>query len=265
VIVVRRMDKRKKIEKYERSVGMTVQETKFIFNAAVVSNEWGRLPTRFENACVPHQKRYLENARKIVDNWASSGTKEYAFDALSSSETGILLIQRFNLWCKGRPRELPNQSAAQAARADAVLEADESDSDWEDLPTEDIIVDEADWEDVPTEDEMPAATTSELVQDSAMVDEATSSGRDSEGTSGNINADALPNNPAPDQPSTPILNDDAFVEDDSKFKPSFEVDEDTLWKNLTFLQVSCLLFIAIAICCYSFIVCYLLLSCDYDD
>jgi hypothetical protein len=67
--------------------------------------------------------------------------------------------------------------------------------------------------------------------------DGTSSNINCDGTSSNINSDVSPNNPPVTTPNSEDT-DAQYVEDDKKFRPEFEVEEDTLWKNLTFLQVS---------------------------
>ena len=251
----------KSVVKLENELGLTVRETKFIFEAAVTSNEWKRVPGRLQNACEHQQKRHLKNARNIVDTWILSGTKEYAFDSLSSSETGVLLIKRFKLWCKGRPKQVETPSAGNPSSSEVVhpdtADVGEDDEDWEDVPTEheieargadhdDFAESDSDWEDVPTEHEFPARSD----HGHHIVDEAASSphdaNRDSDGTSGkSSDDDVVPESPPHPPVVTPnsAYNDDKFVEDDKKFRPQFDVAEDTLWTNLTFLQVSSMLYL----------------------
>lgn len=219
------MNTSKLIQKYEKEAGLTVKETKFIFDAAVLSNDWKRRPQRYDNAHEKHQKRHLTNARKIVDGWAKFGTKEYAFDELSSSETGVLLIRRFKLWCKERAQPV-GISSPENAPGDAVL----ANADTFDELDVDGLEPDPDWEDVDTEDEI--LVTSE--PDRPIANEATSSHREETSV---VNADVLPNNPPGATPNV-AYDDEKFVEDDKKFLPRFEVEEDTLWRSLTFLQVN---------------------------
>lgn len=215
------MKKCKDIKKYEQNAGLTVKETKFIFDAAVLSNDWGRQPRKYDAGySYEQQKRILKNARTIVDRWAKAGTHEYAFDFLSSSQTGVLLIRRFKLWCKDRPEPEEQQDLVDEGQVDN----DESLS----------VESDSEWEDVPTEDETQARSE----QDCRVLEEASSlMNGDSDGTSSNIsNSDVSPNNP----PVTPPNSEDKdaqYVEDDKKFQPEFEVKEETLWSNLSFLQV----------------------------
>lgn len=220
------MSASKLVQKYEKEAGLTVKETKVIFDAAVLSNDWKRRPKRYDNAHEKHQKRHLTNARKIVDDWVQFGTKEYAFDQLCSSDTGVLLIRRFKLWCKERTHQPAGISSAESGPGDVVLGNADT---FDDLDVEGLESD-SDWEDIHTEDEI--RVTSE--PDCHFANEATSSHR--EETSG-TNADLLPKNPPEGTPNV-ADNDEKFVEDDKKFLPRFEVEEDTLWRNLTFVQVN---------------------------
>jgi hypothetical protein len=250
------MDKCTNIQKHEKNVGMTVKETQFIFQAAVLSNDWGRVPRRFDIACEQQQRRHLTNARKIVDKWIECGTKEYAFNALCSSETGVLLIQRFNLWCKGRPKPVGFPSEENKP-ADAVVANTDTDSESDLDHVLDDLESDSDWEDVPTENEIPE--TSEYNR--GIVMEATSSRCESNGeTSVTMNTDVFPNNqPAVGTPNAED-DDDKFIEDDKNFQPRFEVEEDTLWKSLTFLQVCFML-----LCFSDFIRAFTPPECVYHD
>jgi hypothetical protein len=225
----RKMKKCKDIQKCEENAGLTVKETKFIFDAAVLSNDWGRQPKKYDTGCYEQQKRYLKNARTIVDRWAKAGTHEYAFDFLSSSQTGVLLIRRFNLWCKGRPQPEEQQDLVDEGQVDndASLSV-ESDSEWEDVPTED---------ETQARSEQDCRVLEEASSSMNGDSDGTSSNINCDGTSSNINSDVSPNNPPVTTPNSEDT-DAQYVEDDKKFRPEFEVEEDTLWKNLTFLQVS---------------------------